>query len=129
MLHFLPSLVYYPIALFFSVNAMAKTFAILAQGSAFMHGSNTSNGGAADVRINDLFGYVAYQVCILSRDVQLSVICARSTWLFGPYTKLLTRMLLINSKQLQSDNNNESFITLAKVENNPLYTLFFATIV
>jgi hypothetical protein len=69
MLHFLPSLVYYPIALFFSVNAMAKTFAILAQGSAFMHGSNTSNGGAADVRINDLFGYVAYQVCILSRDV------------------------------------------------------------
>jgi hypothetical protein len=43
---------------------MGKTFAILAQGSAFMHGSNTSNGGAADVRINDLFGYVAYQVLI-----------------------------------------------------------------
>jgi hypothetical protein len=44
------------------VNAMAKTFAILAQGSSFMHGSNTGNGGSADVRINDLFTYVAYQV-------------------------------------------------------------------
>jgi hypothetical protein len=43
---------------------MAKTFAILAQGSAFMHGSNTLNGDAADGRINDLFGYVAYQVLI-----------------------------------------------------------------
>ena len=41
---------------------MAKTFAILAQGSSFMHGSNTNNGGSADVRINDLFAYVAYQV-------------------------------------------------------------------
>ena len=40
---------------------MAITFAILAQGSAFWHGSETNNGGAADVRINDLFAYVAYQ--------------------------------------------------------------------
>merc|ERR1712241_110886 len=43
------------------VKAMAITFAILAQGSAFWHGSETNNGGAADVRINDLFAYVAYQ--------------------------------------------------------------------
>merc|ERR1711997_1316646 len=43
------------------VKAMAITFAILAQGSAFWHGSETVNGGHADVRINDLFAYVAYQ--------------------------------------------------------------------
>ena len=47
-----------------TVNAMAKTFAILAQGSSFMHGSNTNNGGSADVRINDLFTYVAYQAAV-----------------------------------------------------------------
>merc|ERR1712038_744651 len=46
------------------VKAMAKTFAILAQGSAFWHGSETENGGAADVRINDLFAYVAYQAAM-----------------------------------------------------------------
>ena len=40
------------------------TFAILAQGSAFLHGSQTKNGGAADVRINDLFAYVAYQAAM-----------------------------------------------------------------
>ena len=40
---------------------MAMTFAILAQGSAFLHGSQTKNGDAADVVINDLFAYVAYQ--------------------------------------------------------------------
>jgi hypothetical protein len=43
---------------------MAMTFAILAQGSAFLHGSQTKNGGAADVRINDLFAYVAYQAAM-----------------------------------------------------------------
>ena len=43
---------------------MAKTFAILGQGSAFFHGSETSNGGSADVRINDLFAYVAYQAAM-----------------------------------------------------------------
>merc|ERR1711935_233161 len=43
------------------VKAMAMTFAILAQGSAFLHGSQTKNGDAADVVINDLFAYVAYQ--------------------------------------------------------------------
>jgi hypothetical protein len=43
---------------------MAKTFAILAQGSAFMHGSNTRNGDSADGRINDLFTYVVYQVTV-----------------------------------------------------------------
>ena len=43
---------------------MAMTFAILAQGSAFFHGSETSNGGSADVRINDLFAYVAYQAAM-----------------------------------------------------------------
>ena len=51
--------------LFFApVKAMAMTFAILAQGSAFLHGSQTKNGGAADVRINDLFAYVAYQAAM-----------------------------------------------------------------
>ena len=43
---------------------MGITFAILAQGSAFMHGSQTRNGGAADVIINDLFAYVAYQAAV-----------------------------------------------------------------
>jgi len=46
------------------VKAMAITFAILGQGSAFWHGSETINGGAADVRINDLFAYVAYQAAM-----------------------------------------------------------------
>lgn len=45
----------------YQVKAIGMTFAILGQGSAFFHGSETSNGGAADVRINDLFAYVAYQ--------------------------------------------------------------------
>ena len=48
----------------FPVNAMAKSFAILGQGSAFFHGSQTINGGAADYRINDLFTYVAYQAAV-----------------------------------------------------------------
>ena len=46
------------------VKAMGMVFAILAQGSAFLHGSQTRNGGAADSRINDLFAYVAYQAAI-----------------------------------------------------------------
>ena len=46
------------------VTAMASTFAILGQGSAFWHGSETNNGGSADVRINDLFAYVAYQAAM-----------------------------------------------------------------
>ena len=49
------------VAFFVSVNAMGMTFAILTQGSAFWHGSETANGGSADVLINDLFAYVAYQ--------------------------------------------------------------------
>ena len=49
---------------FTKVKAMAITFAILGQGSAFLHGSQTLNGGAADVRINDLFAYVAYQAAM-----------------------------------------------------------------
>ena len=43
---------------------MGITYAILAQGSAFLHGSQTRNGGAADVVINDLFAYVAYQAAV-----------------------------------------------------------------
>ena len=43
---------------------MGMVFAILAQGSAFLHGSQTENGKAADSRINDLFAYVAYQAAI-----------------------------------------------------------------
>ena len=46
------------------MTAMASTFAILGQGSAFWHGSETNNGGSADVRINDLFAYVAYQAAM-----------------------------------------------------------------
>ncbi len=46
------------------VNAMAKVFAILGQGSAFFHGSETINGGFADVVLNDLFAYVAYQAAV-----------------------------------------------------------------
>ena len=45
----------------FQVKAIATTFAILAQGSAFLHGSQTKNGGSADRRLNDLFAYVAFQ--------------------------------------------------------------------
>ena len=52
------------------VKAMASTFAILAQGSAFWHGSETSNGGSADVRINDLFAYVAYQAAMEGLGLQ-----------------------------------------------------------
>ena len=43
---------------------MGITYAILAQGSAFMHGSQTNNGGAADVVLNNLFAYVAYQAVV-----------------------------------------------------------------
>ncbi len=43
---------------------MAKVFAILGQGSAFWHGSETNNGGSADVIINDLFAYVGYQAAV-----------------------------------------------------------------
>ena len=43
------------------VKAIGITYAILAQGSAFYHGSQTKNGDAADSKINDLFAYVAYQ--------------------------------------------------------------------
>jgi len=46
------------------VDAMGMTFVILAQGSAFWHGSETSNGAAADVVINDLFAYVAFQAAL-----------------------------------------------------------------
>ena len=49
---------------FFSVNAMGITFGILTQGSAFWHGSETLNGASADVVINDLFAYVAYQAAV-----------------------------------------------------------------
>ena len=43
---------------------MGANFAILGQGSAFMHGSNTENGASADVSLNDLFAYVAYQAAV-----------------------------------------------------------------
>ena len=43
---------------------MGMTFVILAQGSAFWHGSETQNGAAADVVINDLFAYVAFQAAL-----------------------------------------------------------------
>ena len=43
---------------------MGITFGILTQGSAFWHGSETLNGASADVVINDLFAYVAYQAAV-----------------------------------------------------------------
>ena len=43
------------------VNAIGKAFASLGLGSSFFHGSETSVGGASDVRVNDLFGYIVYQ--------------------------------------------------------------------
>ena len=43
---------------------MGITYAILGQGSAFLHGSQTRNGGAADATLNDLFAYVAYQAMV-----------------------------------------------------------------
>ncbi len=46
------------------VKAMGMAFAILAHGSAFFHGSETDTGGSADVRLNDLFAYVAYQAAM-----------------------------------------------------------------
>ncbi|XP_059083578.1 uncharacterized protein LOC131880876 [Tigriopus californicus] len=46
------------------VQGMVRNFGILAQGSAFLHGSQTSVGGAADVRLNDLFTYIAYQAAV-----------------------------------------------------------------
>ena len=48
----------------FQVTAMVQTFSLLAVGSAFFHGSNTTVGGVADVKLNDLFAYVAYQAAI-----------------------------------------------------------------
>ena len=42
------------------VTAMASTFAILAQGSAFWHGSETVTGHVADYRANDIIGYVVF---------------------------------------------------------------------
>lgn len=50
------------------VVAMGQVFSILAQGSAFFHGSQTSIGGSADVRINDLFAYVAYQAAVMNLE-------------------------------------------------------------
>lgn len=44
-----------------SVKAIIKAFASLATGSCFKHGSNTHLGDVADVRVNDLFGWIVYQ--------------------------------------------------------------------
>ena len=59
-----PALDFLCTMVFFSVNAMGITFGILTQGSAFWHGSETLNGASADVVINDLFAYVAYQAAV-----------------------------------------------------------------
>ena len=40
----------------------------LAPGSAFFHGSETSVGGSADVKINDLFTYVSFQAAVSTLD-------------------------------------------------------------
>jgi len=46
------------------VKLISKTFAILGEAAAFMHGSNTINGESCDTRMNDLFAYVVYQVAV-----------------------------------------------------------------
>eukprot|EP00095_Tigriopus_kingsejongensis_P001829 maker-scaffold10_size831480-snap-gene-4.12 protein:Tk01829 transcript:maker-scaffold10_size831480-snap-gene-4.12-mRNA-1 annotation:"hypothetical protein AURANDRAFT_63034" len=56
------------------VTGMVRNFAILAQGSAFLHGSQTSVGGAADVRLNDLFTYIAYQAAVQNIESNNSII-------------------------------------------------------
>ena len=43
------------------VKAIGKAFASLGLGSSFWHGSETLVGGDADVRVNDLFGWIVYQ--------------------------------------------------------------------
>ena len=45
----------------FLVKAIGKAFASLGLGSSFWHGSETLVGGDADVRVNDLFGWIVYQ--------------------------------------------------------------------
>lgn len=52
---------YYNLKIALLVKFIGKAFASLALASSFWHGSETRNGQAADVRINDLFAYVAYQ--------------------------------------------------------------------
>ncbi len=44
--------------------SMIQNFAFLAFESAFFHGSATDVGAAGDVKLNDLFTFLAYQVCI-----------------------------------------------------------------
>ena len=54
--------------LYIVVSAMFENFAQLAQGSAFMHGSNTHVGGVADVKLNDLFAYTVYQAMVTNLE-------------------------------------------------------------
>ena len=56
------------------MKSIGSTFAILAQGSAFLHGSQTENGDAADARINDLFAYVSYQAAIQGLSLENNTI-------------------------------------------------------
>ncbi len=44
--------------------AFVRSFAYLAQGSAFFHGSETDVGGVADVKLNDLFTFIGYQAAV-----------------------------------------------------------------
>ena len=43
------------------MNSIGKAFASLGLGSSFMHGSQTTVGGIADVRVDDLFAWIVYQ--------------------------------------------------------------------
>ena len=56
------------------VKFIGKAFASLALASSFWHGSETRNGQAADVRINDLFAYVAYQEAVKNLKGNASII-------------------------------------------------------
>jgi hypothetical protein len=57
-----------------AVKFIGKAFASLALASSFWHGSETRNGQAADVRINDLFAYVAYQEAVKNLKGNASII-------------------------------------------------------
>ncbi len=47
-----------------AVLAFVRSFAYLAHGSSFGHGSETEVGGIADRRLNDLFTYIGYQAAV-----------------------------------------------------------------
>jgi hypothetical protein len=50
------------------VLGIFRSFAFLGQGSAFLHGSQTVNGGYADARLNDLFALAFHQAAVAALE-------------------------------------------------------------